>query len=117
MLIFSTPWPERFGERARMTEHEKVQELFRIKDRAPLVLDAGRTALVVVDVQRFFAQPDYAFAQTFEKLVPGVTAGYFNRVDETVLPGIKRLLECFRARKLPIIYFAVGCHTADGCDI
>ncbi len=80
-----------------MTEHEKVQELFRIKDRAPLVLDAERTALVVVDVQRFFAQPDYAFAQTFEKLVPGVTAGYFNRVDETVLPGIKRLLECYRA--------------------
>lgn len=100
-----------------MTEHEKVQELLRLKDQAPLAIDPKRTALVIVDVQRFFAQPDYPFAQTFEKLLPGVTAGYFGRVNATVLPGIQRLLACFRTRKLPIIYFAVGCYTSDGCDL
>ena len=100
-----------------MTDHEKVQELLRLKDQAPVTLDPEKSALIVVDVQRFFARPEYAFAQVFEKMVPGVTADYFRRVNATVLPGIQRLLACFRARKLPIIYFAVGCHALDGRDL
>jgi biuret amidohydrolase len=100
-----------------MTEHEMVQQLLRIKDQAPVVVDAEKSALVVVDVQRFFARPEYPFAQAFEKMVPGVTADYFRRVNATVLPNIQRLLACFRARKLPIIYFAVGCHSPDGRDL
>ena len=94
-----------------------VQELYRLKDQAPLTFDAARSALIVVDVQRFFARPEYPFAQVFEKMVPGVTADYFRRVNFTVLPNIQRLLACFRARKLPDIYFAVGCHTPDGRDL
>lgn len=100
-----------------MTEHEMVQQLLRIKDQAPIVIDAEKSALVVVDVQRFFARPDGAFAQAFEKMVPGVTAGYFRRVSTSVLPNIQGLLACFRARKLPVIYFAVGCHAPDGRDL
>ncbi len=100
-----------------MTEHEMVQQLLRIKDQAPVVVDAEKSALVVVDVQRFFARPEYPFAQAFEKMVPGVTADYFRRVNATVLPNIQHLLACFRARKLPIIYFAVGCHSPDGRDL
>jgi len=81
------------------------------------MVDAEKSALVVVDVQRFFARPEYPFAQLFEKMVPGVTADYFQRVNSTVLPSIQRLLACFRARKLPILYFAVGCHSPDGRDL
>lgn len=50
-------------------------------------------------------------------MLPGVTTGYFQRVNATVMPSIQRLLACFRARKLPIIYFAVGCHAPDGRDL
>lgn len=100
-----------------MTDHEMVQQLLRIKDQAPVVIDAEESALVVVDVQRFFARPEYPFAHVFEKMVPGVTADYFRRVNATVLPNIQRLLACFRGRKLPVIYFAVGCHTPDGRDL
>jgi nicotinamidase-related amidase len=100
-----------------LTEHEMVQQLLRIKDQAPIVVDAEESALVVVDVQQFFARPEHAFAQVFEKMMPGVTTEYFRRVDGTVLPNIQRLLACFRARHLPVIYFAVGCHTTDGRDL
>lgn len=100
-----------------MTDHEKVQELARIKDQAPITIDLEKCALIVVDVQRFFARPEYPFAQVFEKMVPGVTTDYFQRVNATVLPSIQRLLSCFRTRKLPIIYFAVGCHAPDGRDL
>jgi nicotinamidase-related amidase len=100
-----------------MTEHEKVLRLIGIKDQTPLDLDPRGTALLVVDVQRYFVSPDYPFAQAFERLVPGATDGYFERVRSTVVPNIRRLQEGFRARGLPIIYTATGCQLPDGRDL
>ena len=40
-----------------MNDHEKVQELLRIKDQAPITIDPRKTALIVVDAQRWFARP------------------------------------------------------------
>jgi hypothetical protein len=74
-----------------MTEHEKIQELIRLKDQAPIALDPDKSALLIIDVQRYFARPESPFAQVFEKLVPGATDGYFERVQSTVLPNIQRL--------------------------
>lgn len=100
-----------------MTDHEKVQEIIRLKDQAPINIDPQKSALLIVDVQRYFARPDYPFAQTFEKLVPGSTAGYFARVKSTVLPNIRRLQEAFRSRGLPIIFCIAGSYTEDGRDL
>lgn len=100
-----------------MTDHEKVQEIIRLKDKAPINIDPPKSALLIVDVQRYFARPDYPFAQTFEKLVPGSTAGYFERVKSTVLPNIQRLQGAFRSRGLPIIFCIAGSYTEDGRDL
>ena len=99
-----------------MTDHEKVQEIIRIKDQAPINVDLPKSALLIVDVQRYFARPDYPFAQTFEKLVPGATAGYYERVKSIVLPNIHRLQEVFRSRGLPVIFCIAGSYTEDGSD-
>ena len=100
-----------------MSEHDKVLELIRIKDQAPLSLDPRKVALLIIDVQRYFVSPDHPFAQAFEKLVPGATTGYFQRVNSTVLPNIKRLQDYFRSRKSPIIYTGTGTGTGDGQDL
>lgn len=100
-----------------MTEHEKVQAVVRIKDQAPLPLDPAKSALIVVDMQRYFVRPEYPFAQTIEKVMPGVTAGYFARVNSTVLGNVQRLLAAFRSRKLPVIYLGVGCCMEEGRDL
>jgi nicotinamidase-related amidase len=100
-----------------MTDHEKVQELLRLKDQAPLPMDASKSALVVVDVQRWFTRPEYAWAQVIEKLVGGATAGYFERVQSTVLGNIQRLQQAFRSRGLPVIFLGAGCCLPDGRDL
>jgi biuret amidohydrolase len=106
-----------FERGINMNEHERVLELIRLKDQVPSKLDPSKTALLVIDVQRYFVSPDYPFGQTFEKLVPGATAGYFERVRNTVIPNIKRLQEFFRSQHLPIIYTAIGSHMEDGRDL
>ena len=100
-----------------MTDHEKMQEIIRLKDQAPIALDPEKSALLIIDVQRYFAKPDSPFAQVFEKLVPGATSGYFERVESTVLPNIQRLQECFRTRNLPIIFCCFGSFLEDGQDL
>jgi nicotinamidase-related amidase len=91
-----------------MADHEKILEIIRLKDQAPIALETERTALLVVDVQRYFVSPYYPFGQVMEKLVPGATTEYFERVNRTVVPSINRLQELFRAKALPIIYTATG---------
>ncbi|MBA2526229.1 MAG: cysteine hydrolase [Pyrinomonadaceae bacterium] len=100
-----------------MTDHETIQELIRLKDQAPIAIDPVKSALLIIDVQRYFARPDYPFAQIFEKLVPGAADGYFERVNSTVLPNIQRLQECFRSHNLPIIFFGAGSYLEDGRDL
>jgi nicotinamidase-related amidase len=100
-----------------MTEHEGLLELIRLKNQAPSKLDPSKTALLVIDVQRYFVSPDYPFGQVYEKLVPGATAGYFERVRNSVIPNVKRLQEFFRSHNLPIIYTAIGSHMENGRDL
>jgi biuret amidohydrolase len=100
-----------------MTDHERVQEIIRLKDQAPISLEPAKSALLIVDVQRYFARPDYPFAQTFEKLVPGATTGCFERVESAVLPNIQRLQGAFRSHGLPVIFCIAGSYTEDGKDL
>lgn len=100
-----------------MNEHGKVLEIIRLKDQAPLDVELTRSALLIVDVQRYFARPNYPFGQTFEKLVPGSTVGYFERVEFMVLPNIQRLQEAFRSNGLPVIFCGAGSYLEDGSDL
>jgi nicotinamidase-related amidase len=100
-----------------MTDHEKVHALLRIKEQAPVAIDPVKSALIVVDVQRYFARPDYPFAQVIEKLVPGVTSGYFERVKSVVLGNVQQLQRAFRSQGLPVIFLAVGSYLKDGRDL
>ena len=100
-----------------MTEHERIQSIVRIKDQAPLPLDPAKSALIVVDMQRYFVRPDYPFAKVIEKVMPGATAGYFERVNDHVLANVHRLIETFRSRKLPVIFLAAGRQLDDGRDL
>ena len=74
-----------------MNEHEKILEIIRLKDQAPLQFDVDHAALLVIDMQRYFVSPDYSFGETIEKLVSGASEGYFRRVTDVVAPNIKRL--------------------------
>lgn len=100
-----------------MADHERVRQLLQIKDGAPMSFAPRESALVVVDVQRYFSMPDYPFAHVLETLVPGVTAGYFERVRSHVLRNIARLQTAFREQGRPVIFLAAGCRLPDGTDL
>jgi len=74
-----------------MSVDQKSEEIIRQKEQAPIALQADRTALVVVDVQRFFTRAHSDFAQVIQSSAPTALDSYFQRVNTTVLPNIKEL--------------------------
>jgi len=100
-----------------MNEHEQVLGIIRGKNQSPIELEPSRTALIVVDMQRYFTQPSFPFTQVFEKLSPGSSVGYLKRVRETVIPSIQKLLSCFRALGAPVAFTAVGTDAGDGREL
>ncbi len=100
-----------------MSEHEQCVGVLRAKNQMPVQLDPSRTALLVVDMQRYFTEPWFPFTDAFEKMSPGMCSGYLQRVRQTVIPAIQRLLDHFRANGSTIVFTAVGSRTRDGSDL
>jgi|SRR5215472_15127082 len=82
-----------------MSEHEQVISMVRAKNTAPIELNPRRTALIIVDMQRYLTQPSHPFTEVFEKLSSGSTKGYLKRVGEIIIPNIHKLLVAFRDRR------------------
>jgi len=70
-------------------------------NRHTLKLVAERAALLVVDMQRFFLDPD------------GIA---FSRGGPAVVPNCRRLLDAFRAARRPVLFTAY-CHRGDDLGI
>jgi ureidoacrylate peracid hydrolase len=68
--------------------------------RHPMKLNRDRSALLVIDMQRFFLEPSS----------PTFTCGGL-----AILPNVKRLIEAFRAKQRPVIYTR-HVHHPDGMD-
>jgi nicotinamidase-related amidase len=100
-----------------MSEHEQVAAMLNAKNGAPIELDPACTALIIVDMQRYFTQPSFPFTDFFERLSPGVCSGYLRRVRERVIPSIRLLLDHFRKNGSLVVFTAVGTETKDGSDL
>jgi nicotinamidase-related amidase len=100
-----------------MHEHEQIIGIIRSKNQTPIEIIPGKTALIVVDMQRYFTQPSYSFTDVFERLSPGAASGYLKRVRNVVIPNIQKLLTCFRNLGSPVVFTAVGSEVGDGRDL
>ena len=73
----------------------------------PINIELARTALIVIDMQYHDAHPEQGVVAALEKLYPGSTAYYAERLG-MVVPAIGRLLDHARATGLEVIHVVVG---------
>jgi biuret amidohydrolase len=99
------------------SDHDAVLDLIVQKGSAPLDLPEGGTALIVVDLQRAFVQPDGRFPQLMSVLAPGAIDQYRDRVAAQVIPNAKRLIAAFRRAGRPVVFTGAGTRTGDGSDL
>lgn len=80
------------------------------EEPADIRLDPATTALLVIDVQNTYLAP---------KDTPEETARwqpFYDRMRQTVIPNIARLIEESRRRGVEVIYARIACHKLDGRD-
>jgi biuret amidohydrolase len=99
------------------SDHEGVLGIIAQKSSVPLDLPAAKTALIIVDLQRAFVQPDGRFPKLMSLLAPGAIDQYRDRVAARVVPNAKRLITAFRAAGLPVAFTGAGTRTGDGSDL
>jgi biuret amidohydrolase len=75
-----------------------------------------RTALLIVDMQRSSTDRTAGQGRWLQQQYPDIAAYYYDRVEETVIPNIARLLTAFRQRGSRVIFLTVGPQTLDGAD-
>jgi nicotinamidase-related amidase len=81
-------------------------------------LESHKTALLCIDMQYLDAAPGYGvFADVEASGIPyEAQEYYFNRLEHTVLPNVRRLQDAFRARGLEVIHTRIQSLTQDGRD-
>lgn len=80
-------------------------------------IDVLKTALLVIDMQKYGYHPDFALGKLLRKEAPEVFSYLFSRLRDIVIPNIARLLDFFRGNRLRVIYLAVGPLLPDGSDM
>ncbi len=99
------------------SDHEAVLGVIAQKASTPIELPGAATALIVVDMQRAFVQPDGRFPKLMSVLAPGAIDQYRERIRTSVVPNAQRLIAAFRAAGLPIAFTGAGTRTGDGKDL
>jgi nicotinamidase-related amidase len=81
-------------------------------------LELHKTALLCIDMQYLDAAPGFGvFADADASGVPHEAQEYyFNRLDEIVLPNVRKLQDAFREHELEVIHTRIQSLTMDGRD-
>lgn len=82
-----------------------------------LALDERRTALLIVDMQNYGANPDSDRGRLMLERTPDRACAYFAQLDEVVIPNQARLLDFWRRHGLRVIFLTAGALLPDGNDM
>ena len=80
-------------------------------------LDETRSALLIVDMQNYGANPDSDRGRLALRRSPGLADEYFAHLKATVIPNQQRLLDFWRRHGLRVIYLTAGALLPDGSDL
>lgn len=81
-------------------------------------LDPRTVALVVVDMQYASGSRDHGLGRGLKARGQEALGAYrFDRIEQTVVPAIQRLLAFFRQHRLKLVYLTVGSELPDYSDL
>jgi len=81
------------------------------------VLERGKTALLVIDVQNTYLQrPDRANLPPAEQALYDAWTPFHERMHGVVIPTIAKLIAAFRAGGHEVLFARIACQTRDGRD-
>jgi nicotinamidase-related amidase len=81
-------------------------------------LDPSHTALLIIDMQYASASRECGLGRLLRESGRAADGEYrFDRIEQVVVPNIRRLLALFRSRALPVVFLTIGSSVDDYSDL
>ena len=76
-----------------------------------------KTALIIVDMQRYYLERESDYQKYFDAINPGCLDYITGRCRDTVIPNISMLVGSFRKKGMPVVYLRLCGNRADRSDL
>ncbi len=80
-------------------------------------IDPQKTALLVIDMQKYQVERGYPLFKAVDGINPGMLDYYVAEVENRVVPNLQKLLEFCHELKVPVIYTKYSSFMQDGSDL
>ncbi len=86
-------------------------------DMGEITIDREKTALLIIDMQQvFITRPKIENPTESDRYQAERWEPFFKKIDDTVLPCNKRILDAFRANHMNVCFAKIISHKKDGSD-
>lgn len=86
-------------------------------DMGEISIDPGKTALLVIDMQKvFLKRPVYENPIERDLLNAKRWEPFYEKIEKVVVPNNKRILDKFREKEMEVAFAMIQCHKNNGSD-
>jgi nicotinamidase-related amidase len=96
---------------------EKINNFYDFHQRLMDDIIPNHTALIVVDMQKYQVQKDYAVYKAMNNVTPGILDYFVEEVENKVIPNLRKLIDFCHEVGIPVIYTNFSSFMPDGSDL
>ncbi len=96
---------------------EKLNNYLRFRHNQMGDIDPKKTALLIIDMQKYQVEKEWAIYKTLDQISPGLMDYFVEQVEKKVVPNLQKLIEFCHEAKIPVIYTKFSGFMLDGSDL
>ena len=95
---------------------EKIKAMYKFAQSGLGDIVPKKTALIVVDMQKYQVEKDYIAFKALDSVVPGILEYFTNEVEQKVTPNLRKLIDFCHETGITVIYTKYSSFMPDGND-
>lgn len=95
---------------------EKIDALYKFAQSGLRDIKPEKAALIVVDMQKYQVEKDYAAYKSLDNIIPGFLEYFVTEVEERVTPNLRKLIDFCHEVGITVIYTKYSSFMPDGSD-
>lgn len=96
---------------------ERIDSHYKFYQKQIRDIKPKKTALIVVDMQKYSVQKDYIAYKLMNTVTPGILDYFASEVEKNVTPNLRKLIDFCHEVGIPVIYTKFSSFISDGSDL
>jgi len=96
---------------------DKIRDFYNFSQRQVGDIRPKKAALIVVDMQKYQVQKDFAAYKAMDKITPGIFEHFVGDVNNKVIPNLQKLIAFCHEVEILVIYTKYSSFMPDGSDL